>query len=216
MKLYIPEISNEIRLTKDWTFDLYNEDRNQSLMEFVGDTRQVEWYAPSQTSIPCTIPAGEILKVDRIYVRKGKSDFSSITFLWKNKRIPAKFEDREVISWEEDKTGSPGTENWNWPSLFDRVSKSRSSPFIQSTPMVKKTHIVQDRIPARPIRFWAKLSDVNYIEFEQVWRSVAHFFWKSIRALRKHPKSVKTKAQAVELYDRKEKPLYYLATAISF
>ena len=35
-------------------------------------------------SITVTLPKGTILKVDRIYIRKGKSDYSSITFYCKN------------------------------------------------------------------------------------------------------------------------------------
>lgn len=80
MKLYVPRIGDCIRLTDDWTFDLYNEHRNSTLMEFVGDARSLAWHA--HTSIPCTIQAGEILKVDRIYIRKGQSEFDSMTFYW--------------------------------------------------------------------------------------------------------------------------------------
>ena len=124
MKMYIPEISDEIRVLADWTFDLYNEDRNRSLMERMLDTRRtVGSWSPEFGAIPCTIPAGAVLKIDRIYVRKGKGDFSSITFLWKGEALPAKIE-----------TYGTGT---------------------------------QYRVPRQPIRFWAKLEDVNNIDFER-------------------------------------------------
>lgn len=136
MKLYIPEISDEIRLTADWNFGLYNEDRNQSLMELMKDTRKVVWGgSPDYGHIPCTIPAGSILKVDRVYIRKGKGEFSSLTFLWKGAYIPSKME-----PWER----------WN-----------------RDTGRVEPTGEFQ-KIPRRPIRFWAKLEDVNNIEFEMV------------------------------------------------
>ena len=124
MKLYIPENGDSIRLTTDWTFDLYNEDRNSSLMEKIGDTRKCigDW-SPDYGAIPCTIPAGAELKIDRVYIRKGKSDYSSITFLWKGEALPAKI--------EQYRTGE------------------------------------YYKIPRQPIRFWAKLTDVNKIEFEQ-------------------------------------------------
>lgn len=139
MRFYVPEIGDQLRLTADWTFGLYNEDRNSSLMEFIGDTRSMfyTWNNQDYKPIPCTIPAGSILKVDRIYIRKGKGDYSSLTFLWKDMRVKPKIVDRKVTNWLG--AGQPG-----------------------------KTTIIQDKIPARPVRFWAKLEDVNKIEFNPV------------------------------------------------
>jgi hypothetical protein len=166
MKLYIPEISDELRLTADWTFGLYNEDRNSTVMEIVSDTRKISYSfrdISEYFSIPCTIPAGEILKVDRIYIRKGKGEYSSVSFLWKGKRTKPRIEDREVTSWEEDPTLPGHRSLWPigplpWPGSAPAVLQQR----------VKKTYIVQDKYPARPARFWAKLEDVNNIEFEKV------------------------------------------------
>lgn len=136
MKLYIPEISNELRLLTDWTFDLYNEDRNSTLMEFVKDPRKISWSMDRDYgAIPCTIPAGSILKVDRIYIRKGKDEYSSITFYWKGMRTNSKMVERFYTAYY-------------------------GSHHTKSTEMVKK--------PARAVRFWAKLDDVNKIEFEPV------------------------------------------------
>lgn len=43
-----------------------------------------EWYANIKKhgtpTVSVTLPAGTLLKIDRIYIRKGSSDFSSITF----------------------------------------------------------------------------------------------------------------------------------------
>lgn len=126
MKLYIPEIGDSIKLITDWTFDLYNEGRNSSLMEFIGDTRNTigSWHE-KYGSITCTIPAGAQLKIDRIYIRKGIKDYSSITFLWKGKSTEPKVE---------------------------RYSYGDRSEY---------------KIPRRPVRFWAKLADVNNIECEK-------------------------------------------------
>ncbi len=124
MKLYIPEIGDEIRLLSDWTFDLYNEDRNSTMMEKVNDQRRMRAWGDDYGSIPCTVPAGVVLKIDRIYIRKGNKDYSSITFLWKGEALPAK-----IKTYSDGSTG---------------------------------------RIPRQPIRFWAKLSDVNNIEFEKI------------------------------------------------
>jgi hypothetical protein len=125
MKLYIPEIGDSIKLIADWTFDLFNEDRNGTLMERLKDPRRTiaSWHA-DYGSLPATIPAGAVLKIDRVYIRKGSKDFSSVTFLWKGERLPAHIE-----------TYSDG---------------------------------YTAKIPAIPVRFWAKLVDVNNIEFEKV------------------------------------------------
>ena len=49
---------------------------------------QVEWYAKAEKlfipELKITLPAGTILSIDRIYIRKGASDYSSITFFAKN------------------------------------------------------------------------------------------------------------------------------------
>lgn len=154
-RLYVPEIGDTLKLTKDWSFDLYPEDRNVSLGSYFGyekygfrwvDIKKIgdkpkkdyvinyptddeiikgnskfsllkysmlglpyqdreaaykraedesesyqaykksfgEWYDKAKEialdKIIITLPKGVILQVDRIYIRKGSSDFSSITF----------------------------------------------------------------------------------------------------------------------------------------
>lgn len=93
MKLYIPTVGDSIVLTADWHFDLYNEDRNETLMEFFNDKRPMSsrWgNRVDMDSVPCMIPAGATLKVDRLYIRKGQGEFDSITFMWVGNSIPAK------------------------------------------------------------------------------------------------------------------------------
>jgi hypothetical protein len=142
-QFYIPEIGDEIKLVADWTFDLYNEDRNSTLMEVMHDPREATWSGDENFgSLPCTIPAGAILKIDRIYIRKGLGEYSSLSFLWKDMRTNSRVEERIASCVQPSRSlfGSP-----------ERISL----PYL-----VKK--------PARPVRFWAKLNDVNKIEFEQV------------------------------------------------
>lgn len=101
MNLFVPEIGSKLKLTSDWTFVLYYEYRNNSMFKILNiDTK---------TSI-VRIPKDTILNVDRIYIRKGVSAYSSVTFT-----IPK---------------------------------------------VINKKH------PLGGSRFWAKLSDVNNIEFE--------------------------------------------------
>lgn len=120
--MYIPEIGDVIVLTQPWTFDLYNEYRNETMMEFIGDTRSCH-YSAVYSGIPVTLEAGTKLKIDRIYVRKGKGDYSSITFIDQKNYIPARIE-----------TYSNGTTG---------------------------------KIPRKKLRFWAKLEDVNTMEFDK-------------------------------------------------
>jgi hypothetical protein len=187
-KMYIPEIGDHIRLTADWTFTLYPENRNNTLAILYGylqygyshkwlDKSKIEdeperiytinypdeeyfkrafWkgrvsYEERQEaykkaelesesyqaylkayeewnnrakelavdSIEVTFPKGTVLAVDRIYIRKGASDFSSITFyakglgeseiknrwsgrttVWKAQRFWAKLQDCNQIEFE--------------------------------------------------------------------------------------------------------------------
>jgi len=136
MKLYIPALGEQLRLTVDWTFNLYDEDRNSTLMEFIGDTRSTGWVLNKQhTSIPCTIPAGSVLKIERIYIRKGQGDFDSVTFTWPGKKTMARTVQRKVDVW-----------------------RGHGQPM--------ESHFVTDKIQSRVVRFWAKLDDVNNLEFE--------------------------------------------------
>lgn len=82
MRLYVPEIGDILTLQEDWTFELYDEYRNDSVLsalklrDFTGGRYS---HAPN-SPFTVTFPAGTVLKVDRIYIRKGMSDFSSISF----------------------------------------------------------------------------------------------------------------------------------------
>lgn len=161
MKMYIPEIGDKIVLTKDWTFRLFDEGRNTALFDLLkvkrrgvesiqrasdgkqffyvwndgwlrgawladdGEEAKVNMYEIRQenrrneispqfkiikdSGTEVTLRAGQVLSVDRVYIRRGASDFSSITFNY---------------------IGAP-------------KGSGR-------------------------VRFWAKLADVNTIEFEEV------------------------------------------------
>lgn len=116
MKLFIPEIGTKLTLTTDWVFTLYHENRNLPLFKFL-DIKMWSWGYQDQTCpLPAqvSLPAGAVLIVDRIYIRNGKSDFSSVTF---RASIPGK----KTVKGAFGKTG---------------------------------------------VRFWARLSDVNNIEYE--------------------------------------------------
>lgn len=77
MNFNIPELNKAFRLTEDWTFILYSERRNQTLIEKLG--HKYDW-RDRQTKTLETLPKGLVLKVRKIYIRSGASEFSSLTF----------------------------------------------------------------------------------------------------------------------------------------
>lgn len=116
MKFYIPEIGDEIVLTNRWKFNLYPEPRNLTMGKLHGFINTTYYCHPKfkdiwvkepfeydhknlirniipnkeyEETLLISLPKGTVLKIDRIYIRKGLSDFSSITFTTKinNKRI---------------------------------------------------------------------------------------------------------------------------------
>lgn len=99
MRLFVPAVGHQIKLTSDWTFDLYYEHRNNKLLEIIDAEyakvpdgwgrwtygRDDESRALKHTSM--TLPAGTVLEVDRVYIRaqnkqaKTKDeDYDSLTF----------------------------------------------------------------------------------------------------------------------------------------
>jgi len=181
MKLYIPEIGDQLKLTEDWCFELHAESRNNDLAALYGyyfgsngwiDEKLVpiirqqdyevqypdydyrsfksheynemcreaenncpeyvnywrdykEWCekcnAIAKPTINIVLPAGTIIKVDRIYIRKGISEYSSITFF-------ATGLGKVIVN----------------PAYSWGKKKNKSS-----------------------LRFWSKLSDCNNIMFEK-------------------------------------------------
>jgi hypothetical protein len=106
MKMYVPEISDQIILSQDWTFDLYHEWRNKSLFDKMKVNFMNGGYAQNMEKYAATIPKGTGLKIDRIYIRKGNSEYSSLTFYigsgpWKGCRFWAKLKDVNKIEFDE-------------------------------------------------------------------------------------------------------------------
>ena len=131
MNLFIPEIGTLLTLNKEWSFTLYPEYRNQKLGKVLGvykekqtpngpsfrwfdgdkelahhnaqeynrDTGEWEWVV----TYPLVFVPGTQLRVDRIYIRKGSSEYSSVSFWiksgpYKGKRFWAKLEDVNTIN----------------------------------------------------------------------------------------------------------------------
>jgi len=89
MKLYIPKLGDELKLTKDWKFKLQYEHRNNSLTQALFGKNWSEHYLEHSAMndrmgaydiCVATLPKDTILKVDRIYIRQGSEDYDSVTF----------------------------------------------------------------------------------------------------------------------------------------
>lgn len=96
--MFIPEIGTIITLAENWTFKIINEHRNQGLAKLLHSPDANDYYRPWGTEasndigagynfqrVPKeagnhTLPTGTSLEVDRIYIRKGNEEFSSVTF----------------------------------------------------------------------------------------------------------------------------------------
>lgn len=105
----IPPLGTRVQLAKPWTFDLYNERRNEKLIETLGFRPTFDSYWRSQNAAirneidefnkrypsgevikAVTLPAGTILRVSRIYIRQPFTDYDSVTFSIKKGECPQK------------------------------------------------------------------------------------------------------------------------------
>jgi len=85
----VPDIGDCIKLSKDWIFYMQKEYRNKLDLDQFGTGKKMEkdsiqFYKDHDSFNEVLIPKNSILKVDRIYIRKGAVGFSSITFILSN------------------------------------------------------------------------------------------------------------------------------------
>lgn len=113
-RLLIPTTGTLLRLTSDWTFDLFYEYRNASLEKALGMSVS-NVHAKVGSSRKVTLDAGTVLMVDRIYIRKGAEGFDSVTFrihsspkIKGKPRFWAKLGDVNQIECEFDPATTPG------------------------------------------------------------------------------------------------------------
>ena len=126
--LFIPPLSTEITLAAPWTFELHDEYRNESLIKLLGleFVPRYDRKDPDESHQTVTLSASTVLKIDRIYIRRGGAEFDSVTFFLKGNSLPGYAE-----------------------SYTDRCGQVHTY-----------------KVPRQPIRFWAKLEDVNTIMLE--------------------------------------------------
>jgi len=124
MKLFIPACGDRIKLVSPWTFALFLEHRNTKFADhrsLLKDNEKGQYnvYSGERYRSPiairaCTLKAGSILEIDRVYIRQfsksaeaADSDFDSITFKVigeKHGRFWAKLADVNEIECELEST----------------------------------------------------------------------------------------------------------------
>ena len=89
MNIWIPRPGDALRLLKPWTAEILLERRNaRALMKMLSLNSELEAYEvcgkKKDQLTTFEFNAGDVLVVDRIYVRQGKPDFDSITLIVKS------------------------------------------------------------------------------------------------------------------------------------
>lgn len=131
MNLYVPDIGDCIKLSKDWIFYLQREHRNHLDLSVYGTGRKMQkdsfsFYKDYEDFNEVMIPKDSVLKVDRIYIRKGAAGFSSITFNLievsgkkvKAQRFWAPLRECNKIEFEFDQANKNVNIQWKHSSIF--------------------------------------------------------------------------------------------------
>lgn len=164
MKMYIPEIGDKIKLTSDWTFRLFHEQRNAALFKLLkirmrgmggehfrlGEKEFFFQPGPNGFHVWCT-DDGELL-------------FSKGARLpHENAYYSARAGKLEGVTHHEHK-GDFVTLKAGQVLSIDRVYIRRGASDFSS---ITFNYLGAPKGSGR-VRFWAKLADVNMIEFEEV------------------------------------------------
>jgi hypothetical protein len=165
MKLFIPPLGTRLKLLQDWKFNLERESRNETLFKVFGidpargkyDAAGKYSYNPKYESV--TIPAGAELIIDRIYIRKGQTGFDSITFRWAGKRTQ-----KQVVK-KKARSFTPMPVQTFHEILSGKLPTTQQLQAAKNNPI---EHEYDHVIPAKGVRFWAKLDDVNNMDAEIV------------------------------------------------
>jgi len=169
-KAIIPEIGSKLRIEEDWEFPLFKEHRNKDI--FNADNMAPPLYKDSHKSYPRTLPAKTEFLVDRIYVRNGLKDFSSITL--------------KITSTTDANLNSAGMKNVPFKSKNAKDKKSygrfwvklgdfnkANMTIIDDTVLIGKMKTVKGEIATfgeiskkgkKQLDFWVEFTDKNFPE----------------------------------------------------
>lgn len=86
MQLYIPTLGDQLQLTENWTFEIWDEYRNKQFLSKYGELGPIKDLATNRwgyvyKGYTISLPKDTVLKVDRIYIRRTCKNFDSITFV---------------------------------------------------------------------------------------------------------------------------------------
>lgn len=117
-RLYVPAIGDRLELVEPWTFKLHNERRNTTLFAALGlkYTDSYDWIGHGRYGdkpVDVTLPAGAVLRVDRIYIRQGLDEFSSLSFFVEGTSATVK------KLWTDDNSGKHKRAVRFWAKLDD-------------------------------------------------------------------------------------------------
>jgi len=78
---FIPELGTKIKNPDDWTFSVIVDHRNMCLFEAENVPFPTKWTNPTfqKHAFNKTFPKDSIFQIDRIYVRKGAEEWSSVS-----------------------------------------------------------------------------------------------------------------------------------------
>src|SRR4051812_20758604 len=81
MRIFIPPLGTKVMLSEPWTFTLHPESRNETMFKHLGMRWPTNWHEQKKIEpMSVTLPQGTELRFDRIFIRKGSSDYDSVTF----------------------------------------------------------------------------------------------------------------------------------------
>jgi len=132
-RIQIPDVGDKIQLAKDWKFKLFHEYRNDDLWK-IQTGEEYNWKAYGEIKfVDFVIPAQTVLTIDRVYIRKGLKNFSSVSFIIgagcpnkeiEKKRFWAKLEDVNTIEANNMKVCKVYTLDF-WPVNFPINCRAR-------------------------------------------------------------------------------------------
>lgn len=156
MNLFIPALGTEFNLAQDWAFSLFDEYRNRSLIDALGHKATSRWHNVNMKVIDASLPAGTRLKVDRIYIRNGQSEFNSITFVIDGGlRFWVKLDDANSIVLDPHSITSPEGREFVKKLVKSAKRKMASVEQLAETSELVLTHL-------------ANLSDRRFFDFQRL------------------------------------------------
>jgi hypothetical protein len=170
MKLYIPELKDKLILEKDWTFSLYAEHRNSGLACKLGynlangfiKTTHMPKYPKAEYIItyPNKMEYYNIfgkLKVDKYYEACRKAERESVSY----QRYINELNEYHKLCSERVQQSILVTIPAGSELIIDRVYIRKGQAEYSSV-----SFYVDKMFKGCKPRFWAKLEDVNYIEYK--------------------------------------------------